>query len=179
MSSQAILKWQEPTRATLYRLELIKFVDTRLVLAIISQESDGDKTAWNPEPRYPWLWDVRQDKPFRKLTDAEYASKEPPGDFPYLAGDRDQEWWGQQASWGLMQVMGAAAREQHFRGKYLPELVSDPYLDLEFGIKHLWNYAFQKGNRSTVDALNRWNGGGNPKYAAEVLNKRELIEANA
>ena len=93
-----------------------------LVIAVVEVESAGNSWAWNPEPRYRYLWDVKRGRPFRPLTEAERASEIPPDDFSCIAGDRDQEWWGQQASWGLMQVMGAVAREHGFRGPYLTEL---------------------------------------------------------
>ena len=102
-----------------------------LIAAIISVESSGDTCAWNPEPFYKWLWDVRTNKPFRKLSTEESSRKTAPSDFPFLAGDRDQEWWGQQASWGLMQIMGAVARERGLNAPYLTIL-----LDLEFGIDY-------------------------------------------
>lgn len=172
---QQVLQWKDPGRATLQRLGY-HALPLELVLAIIWKESSGIPFAWNPEPRYRWIWNVRTDAPFRQLTTIEIASESPPGDFPAFAGDPDQEWWAQQASWGLMQIMGAAAREQGFRGSWLPQLIHDPYLNLEFGIKHLWNYAFQKGNRQTVDALLRYNGGGDKNYPADVLGKRAAIE---
>jgi len=107
-----------------------------LVIAIIEQESGGNLWAWNPEPHYRYLWDVRLNRAFRTLSPEERASETPPPDFPCLAGDRDQEWWGQAASWGLMQVMGAVAREHGYRGAYLPELC-DPELNLDYGCRHL------------------------------------------
>ncbi len=110
-------------------------LEADLVEAMVLQESQGRTWAWNPEPPYRWVWDVRQDRPFRSLTAAEAVSKWPPPDFPALGGDRDQEWWGQQASWGLLQVMGAVARERGFRGLYLPELC-EPVLGLQLGCKH-------------------------------------------
>jgi hypothetical protein len=88
--------------------------------------------AWNVEPRYRYLWNVATHQPFRPLTFAERASEEPPADFPFLKGDRDQEWWAQQASWGLMQIMGATAREEGFRGPYLTQLC-DPATNLTIG----------------------------------------------
>lgn len=107
-----------------------------LVMAIVRVESGGNPYAWNPEPRYRYLWDVKKKAPFRALTPDEIAAEVPPKDFPTLGGDRDQEWWGQQASWGLMQVMGAVARECGFNRPYLPELC-DPALSLEYGCRHL------------------------------------------
>lgn len=107
-----------------------------LVAAIVRVESGGNPWAWNPEPPYRYLWDVRLGRPFRALTAAEIQSERPPADFPALAGDRDQEWWAQAASWGLMQVMGAVARERGYRGPYLTALL-DPETALHYGCAHL------------------------------------------
>jgi hypothetical protein len=111
-------------------------LDPALVAALVLQESGGDPWAWNPEPRYRWLWDVRQRRPFRRLEDHEVLAEVSPADFPCIAGDPDQEWWGQQASWGLMQVMGAVAREQGVRAPYLTALC-DPESNLAIGCAHL------------------------------------------
>ena len=90
-------------------------LDADLITAMVRVESDGNPWAWNPEPSYRYLYDVRKQRPFRPLSVTEAITKRPPADFHALAGDPDQEWWGQQASWGLMQVMGALARELGFR----------------------------------------------------------------
>lgn len=107
-----------------------------LVAAIVQTESSGEAWAWNPEPQYRYFWDVKRFKPFRALSSAEIANERPPADFQCLAGDRDQEWWAQQASWGLMQVMGAVAREHGYREPYLPMLCR-PEDGLDNGCKHL------------------------------------------
>ncbi len=107
----------------------------QLVKAIVIVESSGDRWSWNPEPPYRYLWNVRQQAPFRKLTAAEISSEKPPSDFHSMAGARDAEWWGQQASWGYMQVMGAVAREHGFKGHF-PGLC-DPLEGLNYGCKHL------------------------------------------
>lgn len=107
-----------------------------LVAAIVQVESSGIVWAWNPEPRYRYLWDVRENRPFRVLAPSELASKIPPRDFACLAGDRDQEFWAQQASWGLMQVMGAVARERGYHGPYLTELLN-PDAGIHYGCAHL------------------------------------------
>lgn len=106
------------------------------VEAIILVESGGDPAAYNPEPKYRYFWDVYRNRPFRPLTAKEVESKTPPNDFHALGGDADQEWWGQQASWGLMQTMGAVARQHGFMATYLPEL-ADPDKSIEYGCKHL------------------------------------------
>lgn len=112
-------------------------VPAELAQAMVQVESSGDPCAWNPEPHYRYLWDVAKKAPFRKLTEAEIASERPPADFPFLAGDRDQEWWAQQASWGAMQVMGAVAREHGLRTPYLTILCADPGVGLHYGCLHL------------------------------------------
>lgn len=111
-----------------------------LVHAIVQVESSGNTFAYNPEPHYRYFWDVRLQRPFRVVMPAEIAAKYPPRDFPCYAGDPDQEWWGQQASWGLMQLMGAVARERGFKGPYLPELTVAE-VNLEFGCAHLAHLA--------------------------------------
>lgn len=154
-----------------------------MVLAVITIESSWEPYAWNPEPRYRYLWDVRQRRPFRALTSDEVTSKFPPSDFSTLAGDADQEFWGQQASWGLMQVMGAVAREHGFRGAYLP-MLCDPLLNLEYGCKHLaMQYRWARSNiTQTLAAYNGGRGGNvkppyrNAAYALKVQQKMTNLE---
>lgn len=132
------------------------------VLAVIQVESGGDTFAWNPEPHYRYLYNVRRKAPFRALTAAEKFSEQPPADFPSLAGDRDAEWWGQQASWGLMQVMGAVARELGMRG-HIPSLC-DPQIGIRYGCMHLANlvrrFHAAHGWRGVGAAFNA----GSPRY---------------
>lgn len=133
-------------------------LDDALVRAVIAVESSGDRWAYNPEPRYRWFWDVRMWAPFRAVTADELKAKTPPPDFPCLAGDPDQEWWAQQASWGPMQVMGAVAREYGFRGRYLTELCSESGIGIEMGCRVL--AARLKWAGGDVDAaLASYNGG--------------------
>lgn len=150
-----------------------------LVQAVVQVESAGQACAWNPEPHYRYLVDCRTGKPFRKLTREEQRSKIPPEDFPCLGGDRDQEWWAQQASWGLMQVMGAVARERGFVGPYLPELCN-PEVGLEYGCRHLAMFTRRFYSRFGWAAVcAAYNGGSgavrgkveflNPEYPAKVL----------
>ena len=69
-------------------------------------------------------------------------------------------------SYGLCQVMGQVAREQGFAGRYLTELC-DPDCGLEMGAKKL--AACLKAKPDTFEALQKYNGGGNPSYGHEVL----------
>lgn len=173
---------------TPYRDLIVQAVDAypavspNLVEAFIIQESGGNPWAWNPEPRYPYLWNVRTGKPFRALAPGEAAAKTPPADFPVLAGDRDQEWWGQQASWGLMQIMGAFARELGFVGPYLPQL-TDARINIFLGCKALASLLkWADGDvRKAAAAYNA--GRGNYKstvgqhYAFDILTLLDSINA--
>lgn len=107
-----------------------------VVLPIAWVESAGNPWAWNPEPHYRYLWDVKRGRPFRALTSGEAWNERPPTDFSCLAGDPDQEWWAQQASFGLLQVMGAVARERGLRAPYLTTLC-DPRIGAEYGCRQL------------------------------------------
>lgn len=149
-------------------------MDPQLAIAQVRVESGGDYWAWNAEPKYMYLWNVRTDAPFRRVSDAELASKIPPADFPTLAGDPDQEWWAQQASWGLLQIMGAVARERGFKGKYLTELC-DPRINLDIGCKLFADLMrWSAGDvRKALAAYNAGKGGwpseAGQRYATKVL----------
>ena len=127
-----------------------------LIWAIVQVESGGNPWAWNPEPHYRWFWNVKTNTAFRPLLVGEITSEVPPLDFPCLAGDRDQEWWGQQASWGLMQTMGAVARENGCAVPYLPE-VCKPWTSLEYGCRHVKKLFQRHGNIDSV--LSAYNTG--------------------
>lgn len=152
--------------AAAYRL------DPLLLAALVQQESSGNPWAWNPEPRYRWLWDVRLQKPFRTLTADEQSSETPPKDFPFLAGDRDQEWWAQQASWGLGQVMGGVARELGFLGHYISELC-DPATGLKYSAMLLSDLLkWSKGDvDAALGAYNAGRGAASSPAALEYISK--------
>lgn len=135
----------------------------QLVLAIIKVESGGDAHAWNPEPPYRYLWDVRAKRPFRALTAAEIASEKPPADFASMKGDADAEWWGQAASWGPMQIMGAVARELGF-DQHFPALC-DTYLGIEYGCRHLAALMGRFGGRGLPAVAAAYNAG-SPRLAS-------------
>lgn len=173
---------------TTYNLELLdaaclKFkLDAKLVKAQVQIESGGHPYAFNPEPVYRYLWDVVKKVPFRHVDAMELASKIPPKDFPSLTGGKDHEWWGQQCSWGLMQIMGAVAREHGFDGLYLSELC-DAAVNLDLGCRHLAGLLkWAHGNEE--QALAAYNGGRagnnippfrNRPYALKVLTLKESM----
>lgn len=111
-----------------------------LVYGIVQVESGGDPDAFRAEPAYRYLYDVEKDGPFRALSGEEIATAKAPPDFPHLAlCSRHSEWFGQQSSWGPMQIMGAVAREEGFEGPF-PQLCS---LDdgVHWGCHHLRSLA--------------------------------------
>jgi len=158
-------------------------LDPNVVEAVVLVESGADPWAFNPEPRYRYFWDVTFNKPFRRLTAAELASKRPPNDFRAIriGIDPDTEWWGQQASWGLMQVMGAVARERGFRGPFL-SMLCEPSIGLAFGCSHLAAYLRANGGdlERAVQAYNAGPGGvGSPLariYSTKVFRALEQIQ---
>lgn len=155
-------------------------IDPDLVEAIVIVESGANPWALNYEPRYRYLVDVRTWQPFRTLTEAETASEIPPADFRAVAGDPDQEWVSQQASWGLMQLMGALARELGFKGPYITELCRVD-LNLRLGCRHLANLLrWADGDIARAAAAYNAGRGGwaspaGQAYAQKVLGTRKNL----
>jgi soluble lytic murein transglycosylase-like protein len=117
-------------------------LDATLVCAVVEQES-----AWDPHA-------IRYEPGFRSR---------------YVAplGLPPTEEVARSISWGLMQVMGQVARERGFTGKFLSALC-DPAAGLDIGCAVLASKAATaEGNWPR--ALELWNGGANPDYAAQVL----------
>lgn len=151
-----------------------------LLRALVMQESGGDTWAYRPEPHYRYLVDVRTGRPFRRLTRAEAAAERPPADFPAPPGVSPvAEWWGQQASFGLCQVMGAVGRELGLQARFLTALC-DPYIGLQLGARHLENQIRRYGERDGLAAYNAGPGGRHGErgqaYASAVL-EREALHA--
>lgn len=132
-------------------------VDPKLVESVVVHESAGERYAWRPEPRYRWLWDVKRNEPFRFIANGEIPSNTPPSDFRSLAGTATQEWQAQRASWGLMQIMGALARELGYRGPYLTAL-TEAAVNLDLGCQHLAALLRWADGHET-QALAAYNGG--------------------
>ncbi|MEN6545685.1 MAG: transglycosylase SLT domain-containing protein [Armatimonadia bacterium] len=113
-------------------------LDLALVLAIVEHESSFRPGAVKREPNYRYVLDVSTWKPFRRLTDAEAASPSPPADFPAPPGvTRDAEWTLQRMSFGLLQCMGALARERNYTARWLDDLIADVEAQLDIGCAHL------------------------------------------
>lgn len=133
-----------------------------VVAAIVARESSGNPWAYNPEPAYEHLWDLRDNAPYRRLTGTERRAAGPPVGFPSPSGaDADAEFWGQRASWGLMQVMGAVAREVGFSDPFLTKLC-DPEHGIEFGCRALAMFGarmMKLGSHSEDAMVAAYNGG--------------------
>ncbi len=132
-------------------------LDPALVCAVVEQESGWDPWAMRYEPAFY----ERYIQP--KVLRCEIRVP--------------AEAHGRAISWGLMQVMGQTARENGFGGKFFSELC-DPATGLDVGCRILRKYveASHLGGNTTDPpsgdvrpALLRWNGGGNPEYADQVI----------
>lgn len=137
-----------------------------LLYALVMVESGGDTHAWRVEPPYRYLVDVDTGEPFRPLTPEETRSESAPEDFPHPKhSSRDTEWWGQQCSWGPMQVMGAVAREYGFRHPF-PVLCSGAF-GIEYGAKHLHRLALRFLGKHHWEGVVAAYNAGSPRYGAD------------
>jgi soluble lytic murein transglycosylase-like protein len=117
-------------------------LDSALVCAVIEQESAWDSLAIRYEPGFRTLYVA----PLRLPPSEEIA---------------------RSISWGLMQVMGQVAREHDFSGKFLSALC-DPETGIEIGCRVL-SAKLAAASNDILRGLQRWNGGANAEYAAQVL----------
>lgn len=121
-------------RDTIQRIASAYDLPWALVEAIVMTESSGHADAYRYEPHYQYL--VGSD-----LSVTEQV--------------------GQQISWGLMQVMGAVAREVGFRG-WFPALCV-PETGLLYGCKHIKR--FYDRYKNWQDAISSYNQGSPRKNA--------------
>jgi len=127
----------------------VQSLEPALVCSIVEQES-----AWNP-------WAMRYEPAFfTKYVAPLYTNNKVSATEAYARG----------FSWGLMQVMGQVARENGFDAPFLSALC-DPEQCLAIGCKVL-RKKFDSMAGDTTRALQAWNGGANPTYAAQVLARR-------
>jgi len=92
---------------------------------IVRTESGGNPLAMRVEPDYKWLWDVQRNAPARDVTGRDFPSPD------YVS--RQTEYWGQKTSWGLMQIMGATAREMGFEEPFFSALCANPAKGMYYG----------------------------------------------
>ncbi len=112
-------------------------LDPALVAAIVRQESGGNPDAIRFEPGSRLAVDVRTWSPFRKLEESEVVMARPPLGWHSVNGcSLATEWMAQRTSWGLMQLLGATARDVGFQGAFLSALL-DPAEGVEWGCRFL------------------------------------------
>ena len=115
-------------------------VPPELVLGIIEIESGGDRYAAKINPTYPYTM---------------MQAKRPAG------CSVDMERMCQKTAWGLMQVMGATARELGFDG-WLSELVN-PETNVRLGIEFLGRKMSQYFERDGIEGVVAAYNGGAPR----------------
>lgn len=146
-------------------------LDSCLLAALVVQESSGDPLAVRHEPRYAYLWDVREWQAFRRLSEEERRSAKPPEDFGAPVGvSAATEWAQQRTSWGLCQVMGATARQLGFRGRFLSALC-EPTLGADYGARYLAGLLERFDAMSALSAYNA----GRPTEANEQTYVRPVM----
>jgi soluble lytic murein transglycosylase-like protein len=126
-------------------------IDETLLRALIAVESSGNPIAVRYEPQYRYT--------FQPL---KYAKE--------LGLSFTTEVALQRMSFGLLQVMGAVAREQGFDGSLL-QLARDPVLALEHGVRHLLKlykrHSKQTAPRTFEEAPVAAYNAGSPRRTAE------------
>jgi soluble lytic murein transglycosylase-like protein len=126
-----------------------------LVNAIITVESGWDPWACRYEKDYRWLTSISQ-RPHN------------------CSGDTEQ--MAQKTSWGLMQVMGAVARERGMMDWL--SLLCDPVVGLEIGCRHLsWQKARHYQEYGWPGVVRAWNTGRGGETPAGLLYQAKVLEA--
>jgi soluble lytic murein transglycosylase-like protein len=139
-------------------------LDTHLVMAIVATESAGKTYAFRYEPHFRWLLDVEKYAKMNQIS-------------------RESEEMAQKISWGLMQVMGAVAREMGFKG-LLPELCH-PEVGLRYGCQK-FSLCLRGNEFDLPTALAAYNAGSprrkengewvNQTYVDKVLQKMQQLK---
>jgi len=126
-------------------------LDPGLVRGVISVESGWDTWATRYEKKYRWLW---------------------PGYNQVVAPagvSHDTEVMQQMTSWGLMQVMGAVAREMGFRERFISRLCN-PIVGVRYGCKYL-EHMKEKRGWDGEDLISAYNAGRPTKDNADYVRK--------
>lgn len=112
-------------------------LESALVHAIIQAETAGDCWAFRFEPKFQWILPMDQ---VQKMAKACGISQ-------------DSEIMGQRTSWGVMQIMGAVAREFGFNEKFTKLCV--PETGILYGCKQLNRLrAKYKDRKDLISAYN-------------------------
>jgi hypothetical protein len=147
------MKPLKPELATPAKAAALRFsLPYSLVRAVVFVESSDRTSATRHEPHYRWLWNVEKGQPYR-IDSGEIAGyakhrNKFPKDFPGGLTEFDC----QRTSYGLMQIMGAVARELGFIGAFSGLL--KPEVNLHYGCSHLASYVRKFGMHGGVSAYN-------------------------
>jgi len=114
--------------------------------------------------------------PYAIRYERKYRWLYPPDDKPAQA---TTEWFAQKTSWGILQIMGAVARERGFDSKYLSELC-----DLKLNLKLASEFLTELRGRSDGSwdgALAAYNGGLRGNRAPSFRNQEYVtkVERNS
>ena len=123
-------------------------------LAWCDTESALNQYAIRYEPKFRWLYPA-DNKPKQGTT----------------------EWFGQKTSWGLLQIMGAVARERMFDSKYLSELC-DPQVNLKIASEYLAELR-GRSDGTWEGALAAYNGGLHKNRTAPYRNQEYVSKVEA
>lgn len=153
-----------------YESKYVNFpVDNSLILAMVWQESAGDPWAIRYESRYQYFYDLKTKKSLYKKG-TRFGSNR----INALSVLGETEFHMQSTSFGLLQIMGAVAREYGFVDKYLTTMCNAEF-NIEVGLRVIKKYYELTGNVEKM--LLRYNGGGNKNYPQEVIAKHNAIKA--
>lgn len=159
----AITRWVPVVRDVVNADE----IRTSLVLAMLWKESSGDPYAQRYEPYYQYFCTKNGVPLYRKSMNWQQNRA------TALATLGPLEFHMQSTSHGLMQIMGAVARERGLEG-WIAQLY-DPKASVRIGVSHLKVKIKEAG--SLHGGIERYNGVGDAaaEYARDVLAKEKLI----
>lgn len=134
-------------------------LEPSLLAALVWQESSGRERAYRFEPGF-----------WRRYLAGKVRWAPSSGSSPEEVAHHIRR---VSASYGLCQIMYPVACENGYVGE--PEGLFDPDTNLKLGARILAAHINRAGGR-TAGGLLRYNGGGRPAYADEVLRKKARVE---
>jgi len=139
-------------------------LDPRLICALCEVESSWNPWAVRHETEYKWLYGLSVGDTGHYACASGQSGQKLNDILLKIKSSVLTELATQRTSWGLLQIMGAVARERGFKG-WLTELC-DPAVNLEWGCKHLrWMvdhnnaYGLPDYRITPEDLAAAWNGG--------------------
>lgn len=146
--------------------------DPSLVLALIWQESSGNWQASREEPGFTWFFSPERGP----LHDRRLSTKQNRDKARVILNEEVDpgEFKAQSTSHGLTQVMLSTARELRYTGTV--EDLYNPEINLDYGCRYL-KLCIKRAKGDLRGGLLRYNGGANPAYDDEVLEKFDLLKS--